>query len=56
MGTMVVAILGEDDSYLRKVGLGKENVGIENTLDQLPEPADVSKIDYFTEWKASKKQ
>jgi len=56
MGTMVVAILGEDDSYLRKVGLGKENVGIENTQDQLPEPADVPKIDYFTEWQASKKQ
>lgn len=50
MGTMIVAVLGEDDSYLRKVGLGKDNDGSENILDQLPNNVDVPQINYLTEW------
>jgi adhesin transport system outer membrane protein len=37
MGTMLVAILGDDAAYLKKVGLDKSQTDAQKTVDSLPE-------------------
>lgn len=55
MGTMLVSVLGDDDSYLKKVGLDKAQTNAENNLDSLPEAVTETFMDYPTEWISTKK-
>jgi adhesin transport system outer membrane protein len=50
MGTMVAAVLGDDGTYLKKVGLDNDKTNAEDILDLLPEEVNNSAIDYPTQW------
>ena len=51
MGTMLVAVLGEDDAYLKKVAFDSDD--IKESLDSLPEAIDEPAFEYPTEWMGS---
>ena len=55
MGTMLVAVLGDDDMYLKKVGLDKNKTDAKNNLDSLPQAVNDTFMDYPTEWISTKK-
>lgn len=55
MGTMVTAILGNNENYLNNVGLNQEQNTIEETLDRLPKAVEVPNFNYTTEWINHKK-
>ncbi len=55
MGTMLVAVLGDDDSYLKKVGLDRNNTDVEEELDSLPQEVPETFMDYSTNWINTKK-
>jgi adhesin transport system outer membrane protein len=56
MGTMLVAVLGDDDTYLKKVGLDRDKTDAEQNVDSLPEEVNDTFMDYPTEWVNTQKQ
>ena len=55
MGTMLVAVLGDDETYLKKVGLDSDKTDVEDNLDSLPAAVHETFMDYPTEWISTKK-
>lgn len=55
MGTMLVAVLGDDDTYLKKVGLDRDKTDVEDNLDSLPAAVHKTFMDYPTQWISTKK-
>lgn len=55
MGTMLVAVLGEDDTYLKKVGLDRQATDAKDNLDSLPAAVNDTFMNYPTQWINTKK-
>jgi len=55
MGTMLVAVLGDDETYLKKVALDRNKTNVEDDLDSLPAAVQHTFMDYPTQWISTKK-